>query len=65
MRLLSLDIGDKRTGIASGDAESGIVSPIGVVEAALRYERRKTDGAWRFSFDADALTAGFRSTVAT
>lgn len=35
MRYLGLDIGDKRTGLALGDAESGIISPLGVVEQGL------------------------------
>lgn len=35
MRYLCLDVGDKRTGAAVGDDETGIVSPVGMVESAL------------------------------
>ncbi len=35
VRFLSIDIGDKRTGLALGDDETGVVSPLGVL---------KTDG---------------------
>ncbi|NBC10426.1 MAG: Holliday junction resolvase RuvX [Planctomycetes bacterium] len=41
MRYLAIDLGGKRTGLAVGDDESGIVSPLTVVEAkrdALRIE---------------------------
>lgn len=33
MRYLGLDIGEKRTGLALGDDETGIVSPLGTIEA--------------------------------
>ncbi len=36
MRYLALDLGDKRTGLALGDDETGIVSPVGVVELDRR-----------------------------
>ena len=32
MRFLAIDIGDKRTGLAVGDEETGIISPVGVLE---------------------------------
>jgi len=32
MRYLSVDLGDKRTGLAIGDDTTGLVSPVGVVE---------------------------------
>jgi len=32
MRYLAIDLGDKRTGVATGDSESVIVSPIAVVQ---------------------------------
>ncbi len=35
MRYLCLDVGDKRTGLAVGDDETGVVSPVGMVESAL------------------------------
>lgn len=34
MRYLAIDLGGKRTGLAVGDDESGIASPLGVIEAA-------------------------------
>lgn len=34
MRYLAIDPGDKRTGLAVGDDETGLVSPVDVVEAA-------------------------------
>ncbi len=34
MRYLGLDIGEKRTGLALGDDETGIVSPLGMIEAS-------------------------------
>lgn len=35
LRLLSIDLGDKRTGVAAGDSSTGIVSPVEVLEVAL------------------------------
>lgn len=35
MRYLAFDVGDKRTGVAAGDAETGVVTPLTVVEVAL------------------------------
>ena len=35
MRFLCLDVGDKRTGMAVGDDETGVVSPAGMVVAAI------------------------------
>jgi putative Holliday junction resolvase len=56
MRLLAFDIGDKRTGLAVGDIASGIVSPVGVVEGALRHRRSSDERGVRFAFDAAHLT---------
>lgn len=36
MRYLAIDLGDRRTGLASGDDESGIVSAIGVIEQPMK-----------------------------
>jgi putative Holliday junction resolvase len=36
VRYLAIDLGDRRTGLASGDDESGIVSAIGVVEMPMK-----------------------------
>lgn len=35
MRYLCIDLGDRRTGLALGDAHTKIASPIGVVEVAI------------------------------
>lgn len=35
MRFLAIDLGDKRTGLALGDGETGIVTPLGVVEVPI------------------------------
>ncbi len=35
MRFLSIDLGDKRTGLAVGDSETGVVSPLTVLEVSL------------------------------
>ncbi len=35
-RLLGVDLGDKRTGLAVGDRETGIVAPIGLLEHPMR-----------------------------
>jgi putative Holliday junction resolvase len=32
MRFLCLDLGDKRTGVATGDDETGVVTPVGVLQ---------------------------------
>ena len=35
MRYLAFDLGDKRTGLAIGDDETGIVSPVATVECSM------------------------------
>jgi len=35
LRYLSIDLGDKRTGLAVGDSETNVVSPLTVLEVAL------------------------------
>jgi len=35
VRYLAIDLGDKRTGLALGDAVTRLVSPVGVVEVAI------------------------------
>lgn len=39
MRYLSIDLGDKRTGVAIGDAITGIVSPLDVINTSSDTER--------------------------
>lgn len=36
MRFLAIDLGDRRTGLAVGDDESGIVSAVGVIEQPVK-----------------------------
>lgn len=36
MRFLAIDLGDRRTGLASGDDQVGLVSPLRVLEIASR-----------------------------
>ncbi len=38
MRIVAVDLGDKRTGLAVGDDETGMVSPLSVVEIPLKDE---------------------------
>ena len=38
-RFLAIDLGDKRTGLAVGDAVSGIVTPVAVIVATVPAER--------------------------
>jgi putative Holliday junction resolvase len=35
MRYLCLDLGDKRTGVAAGDDETGVAAPVGVLQVPL------------------------------
>jgi putative Holliday junction resolvase len=52
---LAVDVGDKRTGLAVGDAETGIVTPLGVVALPLGYAKRKRGGGAAYEIDAGAL----------
>jgi putative Holliday junction resolvase len=40
VRLLALDLGDKRTGLAVGDTITNLVTPVGVVELAMAQGER-------------------------
>ena len=58
MRYLAIDLGGKRTGLASGDDVTGIVQPLTVVEAApgdhlLRLLQREID-----RYGPDAIVVG-------
>lgn len=56
MRLLALDVGDKRTGLATGDTFSRIVTPLRTVTFPLRHERTKHGkGSAVYVFDAGDL----------
>lgn len=35
MRFVAIDLGDKRTGLAAGDSETRLVSPVGVLEVGV------------------------------
>ena len=39
MRYLAIDLGDKRTGLATGDDETHIATPAGVIEASKPQQR--------------------------
>ena len=58
MRYLAIDPGEKRSGLAVGDDESGQVGPVGVIEPSdpanlLRELRRAID-----EYEPDALVVG-------
>lgn len=36
MRWLAIDLGDKRTGLAVGDEDSGLASPVGMIEKPIK-----------------------------
>jgi putative Holliday junction resolvase len=60
MRFLALDLGDKRTGIAVGDDETGIVSPVRVIDRPASQESLLLDDIAREadSHKPDALVVG-------
>ncbi len=41
MRYLAIDLGDKRTGLALGDSQTGLVSPLDVIEVAADADQGK------------------------
>ena len=34
MRVIGLDVGERRTGVASGDTETGLAAPVGAIESS-------------------------------
>lgn len=60
MRIVAIDLGDKRTGLAVGDDETGMVSPLSVVGIPLKDEARLLDALAKAADDyaADALLVG-------
>ncbi|MEM7623046.1 MAG: Holliday junction resolvase RuvX [Planctomycetota bacterium] len=42
MRYLAIDLGDKRTGLALGDDDTGIASPAGLIETPLKHAAGET-----------------------
>ncbi len=59
MRYLAIDLGGKRTGLAVGDDQSGIVSPLGVVEAKADAQRIDAIARHLAREGADALVVGW------
>lgn len=39
MRYLAIDLGDRRTGLAIGDVETGFISPLGVIERSRATQK--------------------------
>ncbi|MEM7624346.1 MAG: Holliday junction resolvase RuvX [Planctomycetota bacterium] len=58
MRYLAIDLGDKRTGLAVGDDESGIVSPVDVIVTSSADERLRQLGLFIAEHEPDALVLG-------
>ncbi|MEE9404464.1 MAG: Holliday junction resolvase RuvX [Algisphaera sp.] len=58
MRFLAIDLGAKRTGLATGDDETGIVSPGDVIVTASDTERLRQIGVAIESEQPDALVLG-------
>lgn len=60
MRYLALDVGDKRTGVALGDAETGIVTPVRLIERPVSQESLWLDDVARCVREAgaEALVVG-------
>jgi len=58
MRYLAIDLGGKRTGLAVGDAETGIVTPLAVIEAGDDAQRIAGVRAAIDREGADALVLG-------
>jgi putative pre-16S rRNA nuclease len=58
MRYLAIDLGDKRTGLAVGDDQTGIASPVGVINTAGADERLRQLGLAIDEQGPDALVLG-------
>lgn len=58
MRYLAIDLGEKRTGLAVGDDESGIVSPVDVIITSGPEERLRQLGVMIQEHEPDALVLG-------
>ncbi len=59
MRYLAVDLGAKRTGLAVGDDESGICSPLGVIETSSESERWRRLNQAIVDEAPDALVVGW------
>jgi len=58
MRYLAIDLGGKRTGLAVGDDASGMVSPIGVIEAKQPAHRMEQIAIAIAEHQPEALVVG-------
>lgn len=58
MQYLAIDLGDKRTGLATGDDETKLVSPLRVVEASEPAELLRVIAEAIEEFGPDALVVG-------
>lgn len=58
MRYLAIDLGDRRTGLAVGDEQSGIVSPVRVIDTRSGDERLRQLGVAIEDEQPDALVLG-------
>ena len=58
MKYLGLDIGDRRVGVAFGDAELRLATPVGVFTRTTIDEDIKTIGKYAREYDAERLIVG-------
>ena len=63
MRLLGIDVGERRIGVASGDTESSIAVPVGVVERAGTDADFDAVLQYATSREAEAIVAGMPLTL--
>ncbi len=57
-RYLSIDLGDRRTGIAVGDAVSGIVNPVEVIHTTSQAERLRRIVVVIREYEPQAIVVG-------
>lgn len=58
MRYLAIDPGKKRTGLAVGDDDTGVVNPLAVIQASSQEERLRQIGQAVDEYKPDALVVG-------
>ncbi|MCC5828027.1 MAG: Holliday junction resolvase RuvX, partial [Phycisphaeraceae bacterium] len=58
MQLLAIDLGDKRTGMAVGDSETGIVTPVDTIESPGGDHLLEAIGRYAREYGADRLVIG-------
>jgi len=59
MHLLAIDLGDKRTGLATGDTETAIASPLKPLLQPLKHTATKKQGKPSFTFAEPGTPGGF------